>query len=55
MFQINLHFHNYVKLSSFHSDLHVFVPKIKYSGIPLLQPPKVKTFYPLKSLFAKFK
>ena len=27
----------------------------KYSEIPLLRPPKIKTFYPLKALFAKFK
>ena len=27
----------------------------KYSEIPLLRPPKIKTFYPLKTLFAKFK
>ena len=27
----------------------------KYSEIPLLRPPKIKTFYLLKSLFAKFK
>ena len=25
-----------------------------YSEIPLLRPPKIKTFYPLKTLFAKF-
>ena len=29
--------------------------KAKYSEIPLLRPPKIKTFYPLKTLFAKFK
>ena len=28
---------------------------IKYSEIPLLRPPKIKTFYPLKTLFAKFR
>ena len=27
----------------------------QYSEIPLLRPPKMKTFYPLKTLFAKFK
>ena len=27
----------------------------EYSAIPLLRPPKIKTFYPLKTLFAKFK
>ena len=27
----------------------------KYSEIPLLRPPKIKTFYPLKTLFAKFR
>ena len=26
-----------------------------YSEIPLLRPPKIKTFYPLKTLFANFK
>ena len=28
---------------------------LKYSGIPLLRPPKIKTPYLLKILFAKFK
>ena len=27
----------------------------KYSEIQLLRPPKIKTFYPLKTLLAKFK
>ena len=27
----------------------------RYSEIPLLRPPKIQTFYPLKTLFAKFK
>ena len=27
----------------------------QYSEIPLLRPPKIKTFYPLKTLFAKFR
>ena len=28
---------------------------VEYSEIPLLRPPKIKTFYPLKTLFARFK
>ena len=28
---------------------------MKYSEIPLLRPPKIETFYPLKTLFAKFR
>ena len=36
-----------------------YTPKLKcavtYSEIPLLRPPKIKTFYLLKTLFAKFK
>ena len=28
---------------------------MQYSEIPLLRPPKIKTFYPLKTLFANFK
>ena len=28
---------------------------LQFSEIPLLRPPKIKTFYPLKTLFAKFK
>ena len=32
-----------------------WIPYSKYSEIPLLRPPKIKTFYLLKTLFWKFK
>ena len=31
------------------------VNQVIYSEIPLLRPPKIKTFYPLKTLFRNFK
>ena len=33
----------------------IMSPSHEYSEIPLLQPPKIKTAYLLKTLFAKFK
>ena len=34
---------------------HVTYVMLVYSEIPLLRPPKIKTFYPLKTLFWNFK
>ena len=55
LISLSIHFSHFLMRESYQKMANADPLSYTYSEIPLLRPPKIKTSYPLKTLFAKFK